>query len=213
MDFWNIFENPTFMFVFHEIVCILGALYYLPYIFTRLREKKEGKNLPVPHCIKGTAGHSIVDEVFNAYLNVIDTYADAYEVYPMTEINPIKVEKPTFGSTELVEYLSDMVNDGDEIEFVGLCTDICVISKALMAKAGFYDIYIMNEGEKSKAYKQQFDEEYANYATGIECIENPTTSNIPAGIYNINGMRINSLQRGLIIVQMGDGTIKKVMVK
>lgn len=81
------------------------------------------------------------------------------------------------------------------------------------SKAGFYDIYIMNEGEKSKAYKQQLDEEYANYATGIECIEKPTTSNIPAGIYNINGMRINSLQRGLNIVKMGDGTIKKVMVK
>ena len=43
MDFWNLFENPTFMFVFHEIVCILGALYYLPHIFTRFREKKEGK--------------------------------------------------------------------------------------------------------------------------------------------------------------------------
>lgn len=47
MDFWNLFENPTFMFVFHEIVCILGALYYLPYIFTRLREKKEGKKFSV----------------------------------------------------------------------------------------------------------------------------------------------------------------------
>ena len=43
MDFWNLFENPTFMFIFHEVICILGALYYLPYIFTRLREKKEGK--------------------------------------------------------------------------------------------------------------------------------------------------------------------------
>ena len=47
MDFWNLFENPTFMFVFHEIVCILGALYYLPYIFTRIREKKEGKKFTV----------------------------------------------------------------------------------------------------------------------------------------------------------------------
>ena len=47
MDFWNLFENPTFMFVFHEIVCILGALYYLPYIFIRMREKKEGKKFSV----------------------------------------------------------------------------------------------------------------------------------------------------------------------
>ena len=47
MDFWNLFENPTFMFVFHEVVCILGALYYLPYMFTRIREKKEGKEFSV----------------------------------------------------------------------------------------------------------------------------------------------------------------------
>jgi hypothetical protein len=67
------------------------------------------------------------------------------------------------------------------------------------------DIYITYAGEKSK--------EIEGLATGIECIEKPTTSNIPAGIYNINGMRINSLQRGLNIVKMGDGTIKKVMVK
>lgn len=97
----------------------------------------EGKNLPVPHCIKGTAGHSIVDEVFNAYINVIDTYADAYEVYPMTEINPIKVEKPTFGSIELQNILYDM-NERmgvEEITLMGLCTGICVMSNAILAKA------------------------------------------------------------------------------
>ena len=47
MDIWNIFENPTFMFVFHEIICFLGALYYLPHIFTRIREKKKGKKFSV----------------------------------------------------------------------------------------------------------------------------------------------------------------------
>ena len=47
MEFWNLFENPTFMFIFHEAVCILGALYYLPHIFTRIREKKEGKKFTV----------------------------------------------------------------------------------------------------------------------------------------------------------------------
>lgn len=47
MDIWNLFENPTFMFVFHEIICILGALYYLPHMFTRIREKKEGKEFSV----------------------------------------------------------------------------------------------------------------------------------------------------------------------
>lgn len=97
----------------------------------------EGKNLPVPHCIKGTAGHSIVDEVFKAYINVIDTYADAYEVYPMTEINPIKVEKPTFGSVELQNILY-AINDTypiEEVTLMGLCTGICVMSNAILSKA------------------------------------------------------------------------------
>ena len=97
----------------------------------------EGKNLPVPHCIKNTVGHSIVDEVFKAYLNVIDTYADAYEVYPMTEINPITVEKPTFGSVELQNILFD-INERmgvEEVTLMGLCTGICVMSNAILAKA------------------------------------------------------------------------------
>jgi nicotinamidase-related amidase len=97
----------------------------------------EGKNLPVPHCIKGTAGHSIVDEVFNAYINVIGTYADAYEVYPITDMNPIKVDKPTFGSVELQNILFD-INDRigiEEITLMGLCTGICVMSNAILAKA------------------------------------------------------------------------------
>ena len=47
MDIWNLFENPTFMFVFHEIICILGMLYYLPHMLTRIREKKEGKKFSV----------------------------------------------------------------------------------------------------------------------------------------------------------------------
>ena len=47
MDIFNIFENPTFMFIFHEVVCILGSLYYLPHVFTRIREKKEGKEASV----------------------------------------------------------------------------------------------------------------------------------------------------------------------
>lgn len=47
MDIFNIFENPTFMFIFHEVVCILGSFYYLPYMFTRIREKKEGKTYTV----------------------------------------------------------------------------------------------------------------------------------------------------------------------
>lgn len=89
-------------------------------IFTRdthgenYTETMEGKNLPVPHCLKGTKGWEISSE-----LNVADS-----------EI----IDKPTFGSTELAEHLKTLA-DVDEIELVGLCTDICVISNALLIKA------------------------------------------------------------------------------
>ena len=83
----------------------------------------EGKQLPVEHCIKGTPGWEIDSRLTMEFCN-----------------SPFVIEKPTFGSTELMSYLDDMVNIADEIEFVGLCTDICVISNVLMAKANFYDI-------------------------------------------------------------------------
>ncbi len=100
-------------------------------------ETLEGKNLPVPHCIKGTAGHSIVDEVFNAYVNVIDKYKDAYVAYPMTDMNPIRIEKPTFGSIDFqnVLYTIDDIEKIEEITLMGLCTGICVMSNAILAKA------------------------------------------------------------------------------
>ena len=74
----------------------------------------EGKKLPVEHCIKGTQGWEIVPQLaaFKAVAKAV-------------------VEKPTFGSTKLAQAVADY----DEIELVGLCTDICVISNALLLKA------------------------------------------------------------------------------
>ena len=77
---------------------------------------QEGKRLPVPHCIRGTKGWEI-----------------AASLQPFVQEAAAVIEKPTFGSTELPAVLADY----DEIELVGLCTDICVISNALLLKA-FY---------------------------------------------------------------------------
>lgn len=95
----------------------------------------EGKNLPVPHCIKGTAGHSIVDEVFGAYS--CKDFRDPWEVYPIATTNPLRVEKSTFGSIELQNVLAAM-HENEEIEeitLMGLCTGICVLSNAILCKA------------------------------------------------------------------------------
>ena len=77
---------------------------------------QEGKKLPVEHCIRGTAGWQIADAL-----------------QPFVREAAAILEKPTFGATALPAALAAY----DEIEFVGLCTDICVISNALLAKA-FY---------------------------------------------------------------------------
>ena len=83
-------------------------------------DTQEGRNLPVPHCIRGTDGWQIRPEI--AELIFSDHIVD----------------KPTFGSTQLaklMEVLERREEDGIEIELVGLCTDICVVSNALLLKA------------------------------------------------------------------------------
>lgn len=81
-------------------------------------ETQEGKNLPVPHCIRGTDGWQIRPEL---------------EELRVTE----PIDKGTFGSDELGRILRDL-NEKEpigSITVIGLCTDICVISNALLAKA------------------------------------------------------------------------------
>ena len=82
----------------------------------------EGKNLPVPHCIKGSDGWKL-DAKVQAALDK-KTYK--------------ALEKPTFGSTRLPAYIGETYNPAElEIQLIGLCTDICVVSNALLLKANF----------------------------------------------------------------------------
>lgn len=74
-------------------------------------QTQEGKNLPVEHCIEGTEGWQIAKEL---------------EVKP----EDLVINKVTFGHV----WNKEMIK-GEEIELVGLCTDICVISNALGLKA------------------------------------------------------------------------------
>lgn len=84
-------------------------------------ETQEGKKLPVSHCIRGTKGWEISAEL-------------------PTETDQI-VDKPTFGSLELAEYVKGLKNL-ESMELVGLCTDICVISNALLLKAALPETII-----------------------------------------------------------------------
>ena len=78
---------------------------------------QEGRNLPVPHCIKGSDGWQICDE--------LKPYADTV------------IDKLTFGSIELPRLIQSFGEPIEKIELCGLCTDICVISNAMVLKAAF----------------------------------------------------------------------------
>lgn len=87
----------------------------------------EGRHLPVPHCIKGTSGWTLDDGV-----------AAALEQKGYTP-----VEKLTFGSVLLPRLLYQAAEgESFTVELVGLCTDICVVSNALMLKANFPEMEI-----------------------------------------------------------------------
>ena len=94
--------------------------------FGNYMDTSEGKKLPVPHCIKDTDGWQLNEKVQTA----------------LDKKGYTKVEKITFGSVDLPQIIADKYKEEIEIELIGLCTDICVVSNALLLKAHFPDIKI-----------------------------------------------------------------------
>ena len=89
-------------------------------------ETQEGEKLPVLHCVKDTDGWQVCDE--------LRPFVDAV------------VDKVTFGSVDLPKVLMDCGEPIEEIELCGLCTDICVISNAMILKAAFPEARITVDG-------------------------------------------------------------------
>ena len=86
---------------------------------------QEGRNLPVEHCIKGTDGWQIRSDIAELL--------GGARVY----------EKPTFGSVDLARDIAAIAAEEEiAIEVLGLCTDICVVSNALMLKAHMPEVEI-----------------------------------------------------------------------
>ena len=88
--------------------------------FHNYMDTQEGKNLPVPHCIKDTPGWQLHPDL-----------------EPLCKSAPI--DKVTFGSSQLPQILAAQTNI-ESITFVGLCTDICVISNVMLTKAFFPEV-------------------------------------------------------------------------
>lgn len=89
--------------------------------FDNYMSTQEGRNLPVPHCIKDSEGWQISKKLTVGDSTVID--------------------KPSFGSVELGDYLAGL-EDIEAVELIGLCTDICVISNAMIIKAKLPEIKV-----------------------------------------------------------------------
>lgn len=92
-------------------------------------ETNEGKHLPVVHCVKDSEGWMLDKKVEEAVKG---------------RSNVMLINKPTFGSEHLITVLKDF-NENEKIEeitLIGLCTDICVVSNALMVKAAFPEIKV-----------------------------------------------------------------------
>ena len=92
--------------------------------FENYSETQEGKNLPVVHCVKGTKGWQLNDKIIDA----------------LNKKGFTPVEKLTFGSVDLPQIIKEKAKEEDfTIELIGLCTDICVVSNALLLKANFFE--------------------------------------------------------------------------
>lgn len=95
--------------------------------FENYSTTQEGRKLPVPHCIKDTTGWQIderLEKLRTPEMKVFD--------------------KPTFGSVELAEYLKGN-KELERVTLIGLCTDICVISNALVIKAFLPEVSVAVE--------------------------------------------------------------------
>ncbi|MFV0516859.1 MAG: cysteine hydrolase family protein [Aminipila sp.] len=116
-----------------------GDIYYTRDTHSKdYMETMEGKNLPIVHCVEYTDGWKINKEVMNASAGK----------------RVIVIDKPTFGSIELADKIleestshatgaTSSSNDIESITIIGLCTDICVISNAMILKSRFWETPII----------------------------------------------------------------------
>jgi len=111
---------------------------------------QEGRNLPVPHCIKGSEGHKLVPALRSALGN------------------KKCFEKPTFGSLELANYIAERSAEYSSIELCGLVSNICVISNALIAKAAAPEAEIIVDSSLTASFDPKLGEEVFDILKGVQ---------------------------------------------
>ena len=97
----------------------------------------EGTILPIKHCIEGSEGWSIDKRISEAFDNKYGRLS-----YSSDNIINSRVYKNTFASEDLRKFFEKFRDDIEEVEFVGLCTDVCVISNVLVTRMVLPDVEI-----------------------------------------------------------------------
>ena len=109
---------------------------------------QEGRNLPVPHCIKGTKGH----QLYGCVLELSEGCR--------------KFEKGTFGSDQLFFYLEE--SEFDSIELVGLVSNMCVLVNAVLAKTALPEALIIVDAACTDSFSPQLHEETLDVLESIQ---------------------------------------------
>ncbi len=111
-------------------------------------ESVEGKNLPVLHCIYGTDGHKLYGKV-----------ADFFDE------NSVYFNKTTFGSLELANYLKE--NEYTQIELVGLVSNICVLTNAILIKSALPNSEIIVDYNATTSFDEEMNEKAMDILEGV----------------------------------------------
>jgi nicotinamidase-related amidase len=125
-------------------------VYTLDTHFENYMDTQEGKNLPVPHCIKGSEGHGLCDE--------LKPLLDGKKSF----------EKLTFGSIELAEYLKENASEISTIEVCGLVSNICVLSNAVVAKAAAPEAEVIVDSKLTASFAPDLHQATLDVLKGIQ---------------------------------------------
>ena len=101
------------------------------------KQTQEGRLLPVRHCIHQTSGWCLVNDLMEELERYIKTLSKVRKDHFAL--------KSSFGTLDWKAHMKTVLHDGmlDSIEFIGVCTDICVVSNALILKAMYPEVPII----------------------------------------------------------------------
>ena len=126
------------------------VLYTLDTHFDNYLETREGKNLPVPHCIKGSDGYKLCDE--------LSDLLGGKKVF----------RKLTFGSLELGEYLQERASQIESVEVCGLVSNICVLSNAVIVKAAVPEAEVIVDSKLTASFDPKLHQATMDVLKGIQ---------------------------------------------